>query len=252
MKLPESSRVAYGITIRWFLSHCKRAGRPADIEQARAFVEQARAEKAPSDWVLQRWKDAVNWFFREAPKADSYAPISGASSVEDRRTTGYAAKASVLADSDKRGNADDRSDSSGAGTRGPVGSSARLDGSEPEWKLKFIKGIRIRQFAYETEKAYLNWLERFVRYWKTNDLEALGENEIKLYLDHLAVKERVAGGTQRQALNALVFLFRDVFKRELGDFSDYKKASSTKRIPVVLSEEEIRRMLTEMEPQHAF
>jgi site-specific recombinase XerD len=77
-------------------------------------------------------------------------------------------------------------------------------------------------------------------------LDGLGEHEIKLYLDHLAVKERLSGGSQRLALNALVFYYRDVRKRELGDFSDYKKATGRKRIPVVLTVEEIRRILCEI------
>ena len=111
--------------------------------------------------------------------------------------------------------------------------------------------MRIRQFAYQTEKTYLHWLSRFSKYWRTDDLEALGEDEIKLYLDHLAVQEKVGGGTQRQALNALVFFYRDVLKRELGDFSDYKRATGSKRMPVVLSVEEIRRILVEMGPEQA-
>jgi len=123
--------------------------------------------------------------------------------------------------------------------------------AEPEWRLKAVKGIRIRQFSFRTEKAYLNWLDRFSRYWKGGDLEALGEREIKLYLDHLAVREKVGGGTQRQALNALVFFYRDVLKRELGDFGDYKRATTSRRIPVVLSVDEIRRILAEMAPREA-
>lgn len=69
---------------------------------------------------------------------------------------------------------------------------------------------------------------------------------MKAFLDHLAVHERVSAGTQRQALNALVFFFRDVSKRELGDFSDYTKGGSKRRIPVVLSLEELRRLLAEL------
>ncbi|MDQ8207711.1 integron integrase [Coraliomargarita sp. SDUM461003] len=129
--------------------------------------------------------------------------------------------------------------------------AARLKASEPEWRLQCVRGIRIRDFSYSTEKAYLHWLRRFATYWKTDALESLGENEIKLYLDHLAVKERVSGGTQRLALNALVFYYRDVLKLELGDFSDYKKATGSKRIPVVLSVEEIRRTLACMAPEQA-
>ena len=60
------------------------------------------------------------------------------------------------------------------------------------------------------------------------------------------MKERVAGGTQRLALNALVFFYRDALKRQLGDFSDYKQASGSQRVPVVLSVEELRRVMGQM------
>ena len=126
----------------------------------------------------------------------------------------------------------------------------RLLTSEPEWALQLIRAVRIRGFSYHTEKAYRNWLQRYSRYWKTPDLQALGENEIKLFLDHLAVTERVGGETQRQALNALVFFYRDTLKCELGDFGDYKKASKVKRIPVVLSIEEIRRLFAQMPEEY--
>jgi len=78
--------------------------------------------------------------------------------------------------------------------------------------LQFIRGVRIRQFSYETEKAYLNWMERFARFVKTDDFTATSERDLHAFLDHLAVHERVSAGTQRQALNALVFFFRDVSK----------------------------------------
>jgi integron integrase len=116
--------------------------------------------------------------------------------------------------------------------------------------MRFIRAVRIRQFSFQPEKAYLNWIERFGAYWETGDLPALGENEIRLYLDHLAVKEKVSGGTQRQALNALVFLYREVFERKLGDFGDYKKATGRRRVPVVLSVGEIERILAALgEPE---
>ena len=232
--LREADRRSYSITIRWFLSYCRRQRRPADFACARRFMAEAEARKQPSGWVLGRWKDAINWFFRHAPR--EVAPEGRGGEIPEK--------------TDRTGDGDERAGAGGA-PRGPEGGPARLEVSAPGWKLRAIRGVRIRQFSYRTEKSYLNWLERFARYWNTSDLEALGENEIKLYLDHLAVRERVSGGTQRLALNALVFFYRDVLKRALGDFSDYRKASSTKRIPVVLSVEEIRRLLAELAPAHA-
>ena len=100
-------------------------------------------------------------------------------------------------------------------------------------------------------KSYLNWLERFAKFSKTNDLESLPESVLSDYLDHMAVVEKVSAGTQRQALNALVFLYREVFKRELGDFGDYRRGGSKKNIPTVLTLTEIERLLAELPEQDA-
>lgn len=66
--LSEKERGAYRITIRWFLSYCRKVQRPANKEQAFAFIDEASEQKQPTDWVLERWKEAINWFFRHAPK----------------------------------------------------------------------------------------------------------------------------------------------------------------------------------------
>jgi hypothetical protein len=260
-KLNDQERTSYKITIRWFLGFCKRGGARADFEQAFAFIDFATEEKQANEWVIERWKEAIRWFFRAAKRAGAVDDVEGGARA--CRVSGGAAAArhgsidhvdtvGALGDGSQR-----REPSSQAcaetfaqarkatsnGARGPERQPARLKTSEPKWRLDCVRGIRIRNFSYTTEKSYLHWLLRFARYWETKDLEALGENEIKLFLDHLAVKERVSGGTQRVALNALVFYYRDVLKRELGDFSDYKKATGAKRIPVVLTVEEIRRIL---------
>ncbi len=267
--LSEQERASYMITIRWFLSYCKNGHVGADCEQARAFVAMAVARKSPNDWVLQRWKGALNWFFRSAAAQwrgevaiDIKPPPLGKSCGEAQESQvpppsqageseGEGRAAQEI--SAHRDGAAQSLDGAGvsAGPRGPDRLPTRLQASEPKWRMDCIKGVRIRNYSYRTEKSYLQRLQRFAQYWQTADLESLGENEIKLYLDHLAVQEKVSGGTQRLALNALVFYYRDVLKRELGDFSDYKKATGAKRIPVVLSVDEIRRILAEMLPEHA-
>ena len=67
------------------------------------------------------------------------------------------------------------------------------------------------------------WVERFAAYQGTNELRSQGEGQINAFLDSLALHEQLSASSQRQALNALVFLFRDVFERKSGDFSDYRR-----------------------------
>jgi integron integrase len=86
-----------------------------------------------------------------------------------------------------------------------------------------------------------------VRFHQGRLPEDLDESAIKAFLDHLVVHQRVSAGTQRQALNALVFLFRDVLGRELGDFSDYERAAVKVRLPVVLTRQEVASLFDRME-----
>ena len=85
---------------------------------------------------------------------------------------------------------------------------------------------------YRTEPSYLVWLERFARHVKSDALEERREEDIAALLDALALNERLSASSQRQALNALVFLFREVFGKQLGDFSDFRKAKVRARLPV--------------------
>ncbi len=99
--------------------------------------------------------------------------------------------------------------------------------------------IRLRHLSYYTEKQYLYWIKRFVIFHGKRHPKEMGEPEIEAFLSHLAVKEGVAPTTQNQALNALVFLFRNVLGRELGKFKNIRWAKRRQHIPVVLTREEV-------------
>ena len=257
--LSGQQRAGYEITIRWFLGFCKREHQGATVEQGHAFLTAAVASQQPNEWVHQQWKDALNWFFLTAKRIGAMAGARGLhpSALQKAAPTGIIKKVGGVSGGGDpvavRTVAPYEPDGSLAipGTKGPIQQTAQLRRSEPEWKLRFIKGVRIRHFAYNTEKSYLNWLERFAKFSKTNDLESLPESALSDYLDHMAVVEKVSAGTQRQALNALVFLYREVFKRELGDFGDYRRGGSKKNIPTVLTLNEIERLLAELPEQDA-
>ncbi|MDQ8203961.1 integron integrase [Pelagicoccus sp. SDUM812003] len=110
------------------------------------------------------------------------------------------------------------------------------------WFDVFIRELRRRHYSYRTEVSYLQWVRGFAAYHRTEELWKLGEAEIKRYLDYLATERRVAASTQRQALNAIVFFYRRALRRELGDFSDYLRASPKSNLPIVLTAEELREL----------
>jgi integron integrase len=103
--------------------------------------------------------------------------------------------------------------------------------------------IRVRHYSIRTEAAYVDWIRRFIVFHDRRHPESLGEAEIGAFLTHLAVERRVAAATQNQALNALVFLYKVVLERPLGEIADAVRAKRPARLPVVLSLEEVGRLL---------
>ena len=103
--------------------------------------------------------------------------------------------------------------------------------------------LRVQHYALKTEKAYVHWMRQFVRYHHGRKPSEMGESEIHAFLSHLAVNRHVAASTQNVALNAIVFFYRKVAKKDLSDFSDFVRARMPKRLPVVLSRQEVNTVL---------
>lgn len=112
--------------------------------------------------------------------------------------------------------------------------------------LAFIKTIRVRQMAVRTEKTYEQWIARFLCYSKWKELDQLGAIDIQNYLEHLAVASKVSLATQKVALNALVFLFREVLGQNVENILSFTRSSPRQKIPTVLSQNEVRRLLEAM------
>jgi integron integrase len=104
--------------------------------------------------------------------------------------------------------------------------------------------LRSNNYAIRTEKSYAEWTLRFLQFYSTREYIDLNETEVQHYLTYLSIKRNVAVATQQQALSALVFLFKQVFHRPLGDFSSFIKSKRQRRLPVVLSRGEMKRLLS--------
>jgi integron integrase len=107
--------------------------------------------------------------------------------------------------------------------------------------------LRLKQMALNTEKTYLSWLRQFQQYLGSKPPHELSFEDMRRYLSHLAVERRVAAGTQNQALNAILFLFRHVLDIDNGEGIDAVRAQKRRRLPVVLSPSEIQRIFAAME-----
>ncbi len=106
--------------------------------------------------------------------------------------------------------------------------------------------LRVRHYSIRTERAYLDWIRRFIRFHDTRHPREMGAREVSAFLTHLAVERGVAAATQNQALNALVFLYRRVLEQPLDEIEGIVRANRPAKLPVVLSPEEIGRVLARL------
>ncbi len=107
--------------------------------------------------------------------------------------------------------------------------------------------IRVKHYALNTERSYLPWIRRFILFHKKRHTASMGEKEIGEFLTHLAVNENVAANTQNQALNAIVFFYKEVLKKEVGLISNVQRAKTHKRIPVVFTKEEAKKVIAQLD-----
>jgi integron integrase len=109
---------------------------------------------------------------------------------------------------------------------------------------------RLRHLSHRTEDAYVDWIRRFILFHGKRHPQEMGALEVVAFLSHLAVRGQVSASTQNQALSALLFLFRAVLDRELEGLGDAVRAPRPKRLPVVLSRDEVRAVLAHLQGAH--
>lgn len=105
---------------------------------------------------------------------------------------------------------------------------------------------RRKHYSFRTEQAYTSWTRRYVLYHEKRHPRELDARHVTAFLNHLAVDRHVAASTQNQALNALLFLYRQVLGRELGELEGLERARRPKRLPVVLTRQEVTALLRQM------
>jgi integron integrase len=107
--------------------------------------------------------------------------------------------------------------------------------------------MRTRHLALRTEKAYLQWLRRYVAFHGERHPRELGASGVERFLTYLAVQRKVSAATQNQALHALLFLYRHVLDIELPWLDGIARATHEKKLPVVLSRAGVRALLAQLQ-----
>lgn len=111
--------------------------------------------------------------------------------------------------------------------------------------------IRIRNYSYETEKVYVGWIYRFIIFHNKRHPLDMGIAEVVAFLSHLATERHVSASTQNQALASLLFLYKNFLGIELEGV-DAVRAKRPKRLPVVLSTDEVKKLFAMIPERHVF
>jgi integron integrase len=106
--------------------------------------------------------------------------------------------------------------------------------------------IRARHMSFRTEKTYLYWIRRFIRFHKLRHPREMGAPEVEAFLTSLAVDNKVAASTQNQALAAVLFLYRDVLQVDLPWLASVIRAKRPIHLPVVMTRVEVQRVLSNL------
>ena len=108
------------------------------------------------------------------------------------------------------------------------------------------QAIRLKNYSYRTEKSYVYWVKQFILFHEKRHQAEMGKADVEAFLAYLAVDRHVAASTQNQALSALLFLYREVLKMPL-EWVDVIWAKKPKRLPTVLTREEVKAVLNQLE-----
>jgi integron integrase len=124
-----------------------------------------------------------------------------------------------------------------------------LGGSPPERRLLDLvrDAIRRKHYSYRTEQSYVHWVRRFIFFHGKRHPREMGGDEVSAFLTHLARDRSVAASTQNQALAALLFLYGEVLGARLPWMQGIERARRPVRVPVVLTRDEVRALLSQLE-----
>ena len=222
--LPDKVKRSYEITLRWYLAWCHKRDVGCSVDSARAFVIWARQEKKANDWLVERWKEAIQWFFLTGKK--------------------QAVPSVAHNDATKKG-ALERQFASGSDDRPEDGEERLVAFSADEARILDL--MRRRGMALRTERSYIRWYRDFLRQSGLRSGAQIDASALKSYLSYLAMDRAVASATQKGALNALVFVAREVFEVRIGEIGDFCRAKNRKRIPVVMSKTETHRLFDQLD-----
>lgn len=118
---------------------------------------------------------------------------------------------------------------------------------KPKLLDQVLEKIRVKHYSIRTEKAYVDWIKRFILFHDKKHPAQMGMAEVNRFLTHLAAQRDVSASTQNQALSAILFLYKEVLNQQLGWLDGFERAKRPARLPVALSPAEVRAVLAHLD-----
>ncbi len=128
----------------------------------------------------------------------------------------------------------------------PIVGSAPQTGKEKRLLDQVRDVMRLKHYSFRTEQTYCDWVERFIRFHRLRHPREMGEAEVAEFLTHLARDRKVAASTQNQALSALLFLYKQVLKVEIGWLQGVTRPKKPVRVPAVLTRHEVNSVFSHL------
>lgn len=248
LSLTPEVKEAYRREILTFLTYCKSKRAAATPMLATEYL--LVREKLTS----QPAREALRWFYREGarnpPRVAFRADSSGAGMrVRDGQSPDpeiRAERETVNTVNSPRPAARNTPADSLPWRRPSEPPPAAKDVGTTPWENALIKAMRSRGLLWRTEQTYREWAVRFARFIAPRSPYAAGGEEVAAFLEAMAVEGRASASSQKQALNALVFLMQEALSRDLGEM-DFTRGEARRRVPTVLSQGECRALFAQLE-----
>ena len=234
LHVPKSHQSFYLHWVRLFFSKMfgkDQRRRDLGLPEIAAFLQGLRRNSSVTEWQIAQAQKALEVYY-EHYRGISLEPLS------EPRNQLYQSPESACSPRSSASFSRDQPEFIPSPPR-------RTDHSPVDWKAlekEVRRVLRVEHYALKTEKNYWSWIRRFVSYHQDRRPSSMGAAEIHQYLSHLAINRQVAVSTQNQALNAIVFLYRKVLRQEVEEFGDFPRARQSRKLPVVLSRSEVKRL----------
>lgn len=224
----------------WFVRHVERFVRAQQKrlrertrEDVEAYVVQLGRDPRMQDWQLLHHIEALHILFARIVKSPWTTSYNWEALKEKCRPLefnhGTVARDNIAVKPQPAPKAAE------AGNAAPLDRPALLDALRAS--------IRTHGYSIRTEQSYVEWTNRFLKYMPHINAADMTADHVSHYLSYLSTQRRVTASTQKQALCSIVYLLRYVLQKDIGKFADFVKASTPRRLPVVLSKTEVKTVL---------